>query len=325
MAVPIEVKKVEWCHETYIEIYDLKTNKLVSRMKESQSVENKKIDIGFIVGEFSGYCDYCFDNVKNYDETGLDCGGPNCPACVPIKEYFDWLKWLTWLLWLLLLLLILYILYRIYKETREEMRKTRYQIELRIPTLLRNMFKTEVRIKKFKRTVPKMKESRVEKWLSRLGARNLKAKLLKLKSKLPRFRKLEISKRLKSNLPKVRLPKIKLPKVLRFRKPKVLKPKRKSKVLLALMKFFKEKPKKKKPWISFKIVKVRGAIAERARVFGRKTGERIGWMWRQLMRWKRAGYYDTSKLERKLRKKTKEKYMKRKLKEWREKGYYSSE
>ena len=79
------------------------------------------ININFVMTKFEGYCDYCFDGIKNYDEEDIDCGGPNCPPCLEKKEYLDVWYYFIWLLWLLLLIiLILYLryLYRYYKKKR---------------------------------------------------------------------------------------------------------------------------------------------------------------------------------------------------------------
>jgi len=78
LIIPIEAKIVEWCQEEYLEIYDKETGELVSRMKYDP--ESGEISIGIIIG-FEGYCDYCFDGIKDYDEEGVDCGGDGCPPC----------------------------------------------------------------------------------------------------------------------------------------------------------------------------------------------------------------------------------------------------
>jgi len=73
--IPIQVKKVYWCNEEYLELYDGKN--LIARMKTPQN--KTTLDISFIVvGE--GYCNYCHDGSMNYDEEGIDCGG-SCEKC----------------------------------------------------------------------------------------------------------------------------------------------------------------------------------------------------------------------------------------------------
>ena len=111
-GVPVRIQRVEWCYEDYIEIYDVETDQLVSRVKE-RSVENiKRVDIGFLTTENGAVCSYCFDGIKNFDETGVDCGGQICQVCVPSGSFFDYLYYSKFALWILLLMLTLYSAYR---------------------------------------------------------------------------------------------------------------------------------------------------------------------------------------------------------------------
>ena len=92
LSIPIEVKKVEWCFEDYVEIYDKNTNTLVSRMKESEISEESnlnRIDISFVAAEGKGNCDYCFNKIKDYDEEEVDCGGQYCNKCAKEAEFID--------------------------------------------------------------------------------------------------------------------------------------------------------------------------------------------------------------------------------------------
>jgi len=114
LSVPIKTKKVITCNEEYIEIFDEKTEKLIGRIKEKTDISSgrKRVDISFLTGE-SSYCGYCYDNEKNYDETGIDCGGPSCPSCVEIKEFFDWAYWMNFFLWMVFgILLVLFLIQR---------------------------------------------------------------------------------------------------------------------------------------------------------------------------------------------------------------------
>lgn len=110
LARDIKTKKTEWCFEEYIEIYDVKTNKLVSRFKERVIEGIKKIDVGFLVTEFEGVCSYCFDQVKNFDEIDVDCGG-NCQPCSSTKRYVNYIIYIKWILWTILTILIIYFIY----------------------------------------------------------------------------------------------------------------------------------------------------------------------------------------------------------------------
>jgi hypothetical protein len=103
LTIDINANVTEWCQEEYVEIYEKSTNKLVSRVKEEDidlGVKNlSRIDISFLVTEFTGYCDYCYNGIQDFDETGVDCGGPNCPECVKESFFFNWLFWLLLFLW----------------------------------------------------------------------------------------------------------------------------------------------------------------------------------------------------------------------------------
>jgi parallel beta-helix repeat protein len=84
VEVPVEIRVAKWCNEDYIEIYEKETRKLVSRIKES--INLTRLDLSFIPTSIEGYCDYCFNGMKDYDEEGVDCGG-SCTAC--LGEYKD--------------------------------------------------------------------------------------------------------------------------------------------------------------------------------------------------------------------------------------------
>ena len=107
----IEVKKTTWCFQDYIEIYDKTSGQLLSRIKDYTSFGNRKVDIGILGTDFEGYCNFCYDGVKNYDETDIDCGGSNCPVCVEKGEYFDWQPLVKNGLWSLIGSIIIIILW----------------------------------------------------------------------------------------------------------------------------------------------------------------------------------------------------------------------
>jgi hypothetical protein len=119
LALPVKVVKTEWCYEPYIEIYDIQTNKLVSRIRDYSGKSLKKLEIGLIVSDFSGYCNYCYDGIKNYDEEGVDCGGAGCKTCIDKGHFFDWFFYIKLWLWLLLLLLIILLIILSRKELKE--------------------------------------------------------------------------------------------------------------------------------------------------------------------------------------------------------------
>ncbi|MBI2630245.1 hypothetical protein HYW76_04020, partial [Candidatus Pacearchaeota archaeon] len=108
--LPVSARTAEWCNESYTELYNTNTGILISRVKTSEldlnmdnsvnpstSLQNypdrkfiqkrdaiKRIfysaEIRFDIINFSGYCNYCYDSIQDFDEAGIDCGG-NCQAC----------------------------------------------------------------------------------------------------------------------------------------------------------------------------------------------------------------------------------------------------
>jgi len=124
LAVPISVKKTTWCNEEYVEVFDVDSNKLVSRVKEteiSNTLNLRRLDISFLTTGFGGYCSYCYDGMKNYDEQGIDCGGPSCKKCVQEVEFFDWVFWTKLVFWTFFgLLLILFVFKKRAEEFLEE-------------------------------------------------------------------------------------------------------------------------------------------------------------------------------------------------------------
>ena len=83
--VPIEIKEKTSCEETIIEVYNQETQELVSRIRETNNLSG--VHVNFIETSQEGYCNYCFNGIQDYDETDVDCGGPNCPSCT--TEYLD--------------------------------------------------------------------------------------------------------------------------------------------------------------------------------------------------------------------------------------------
>ena len=119
LALPVRVIKAEWCFEEYVEVYDLQTNKLVSRIKDFSAQGLKKLEIGLFVSDFEGYCSYCYDGIKNYDEVDVDCGGSGCKPCVDKGSFFDWIYYVKLSLWILLILLIILFIIVSRKELKE--------------------------------------------------------------------------------------------------------------------------------------------------------------------------------------------------------------
>jgi hypothetical protein len=73
--VNITVSKSFWCGKEYTEIKDTIGNVLARIDTRNQT---DYMDVSINLG--GDYCYYCYDGKKNYDETGLDCGG-SCQIC----------------------------------------------------------------------------------------------------------------------------------------------------------------------------------------------------------------------------------------------------
>jgi hypothetical protein len=99
----IKIKKVSKCSIDYLEIYDM-SDKLISKMHlEKGAFEKLNVDITM---EESDYCFYCFDNIKNFDEDGVDCvfeKDGNCPLCQ--VEVFSTVTYVMTGLFLILIIL----------------------------------------------------------------------------------------------------------------------------------------------------------------------------------------------------------------------------
>ncbi len=102
ISTSVSINKSTWCSQTYVEILDINTNEVVGRVKKTGILEFKnisRIDISFSESNSKKYCDYCFNNIKDYDETEVDCGGTSCPSCLKLKSFFNWIVYLNWFLW----------------------------------------------------------------------------------------------------------------------------------------------------------------------------------------------------------------------------------
>ena len=110
IGTSISARKVLWCEEEYVELYNKGTEELISRIKESLMKDFRRLDISFISTNFEGYCGYCYDGIKNFDEKDIDCGGKNCLECISLRDYVNYILYIKWALWILLLLLLLLLL-----------------------------------------------------------------------------------------------------------------------------------------------------------------------------------------------------------------------
>jgi hypothetical protein len=111
-TLPIKTRKTAWCNASYVEIFNADTGQFISRIKELGMGETR-LDIDLSLREVMGrdYCWYCYDGVRDYDETGIDCGG-SCLECSEISVTYSLFDYIAFLSFLFAdLLLIVFILF----------------------------------------------------------------------------------------------------------------------------------------------------------------------------------------------------------------------
>ncbi len=59
-------------------------------------------------------CPWCYDGIKNYDETEVDCGGVGCPSC----SFLEQRKLPLWIIWIILFLVAFIFIYWYYKKKK---------------------------------------------------------------------------------------------------------------------------------------------------------------------------------------------------------------
>lgn len=76
-----------WCNKKFLEILDL-NGTVLARLDNGINVpgvlKSDYLDVNINLLT-NGYCPYCFNNKKDYDETGRDCGG-SCIPCGQVKK-----------------------------------------------------------------------------------------------------------------------------------------------------------------------------------------------------------------------------------------------
>jgi len=116
--VEVETRKARWCYELITEVVDKKTGKVLARIRPPQLEKGMGLSISL---EQSKYCWFCFDGVKDYDETGVDCGG-SCKPCKekikPVKVKIERVTWFDPRLILLyaVAFILIYLIFRLAKE-----------------------------------------------------------------------------------------------------------------------------------------------------------------------------------------------------------------
>jgi hypothetical protein len=116
LKVPVDAKISSECNGTLIGLYNKINEDLISKVK-IQDVQNiSKINVRFSLINFTQYCDYCYNGIKDYDEEKIDCGGAHCPLCLDRQIQTSKISIRWWLIILILLLVI--ILYIELKKNR---------------------------------------------------------------------------------------------------------------------------------------------------------------------------------------------------------------
>ncbi|MBM3247399.1 hypothetical protein FJZ17_02580 [Candidatus Pacearchaeota archaeon] len=83
----ITTREKIWCNKRFIEVLDTNGTvlaRLDNGINTKDSLPQNYLDIKINLLS-DGYCPYCFNNKKDYDETGRDCGG-SCIPCGQIKK-----------------------------------------------------------------------------------------------------------------------------------------------------------------------------------------------------------------------------------------------
>jgi len=82
--IQIEIEKVNVCENKYqyLEITNSNTKELISRLELTEG----KLNIQFLFSNTTKYYPYCFNNIQDCDEDGIDCVDENsnkdsCPVC----------------------------------------------------------------------------------------------------------------------------------------------------------------------------------------------------------------------------------------------------
>ena len=77
----IYAKSGEWCNQEYIQLYSI-TGGVIARLKQEENKSNYlEVNLN-LAGQ--GDCWYCNNEIKDYDEEGIDCGG-SCISCSEIR------------------------------------------------------------------------------------------------------------------------------------------------------------------------------------------------------------------------------------------------
>lgn len=87
-AIDIQIREFTKCGKNYIGIFNILDDFLIASIEKSNSLSHSlKIDFSNIMQ--TQYCPYCFNGVKDGDETDIDCGG-SCKECQEKQVIFNY-------------------------------------------------------------------------------------------------------------------------------------------------------------------------------------------------------------------------------------------
>jgi len=78
----ITTRVTRWCNSDYLEVVD-GYGRVLSRLKNTNIKSGLDISLNMMD---KGYCYYCYDGKKDFDETSKDCGG-SCISCAELKKF----------------------------------------------------------------------------------------------------------------------------------------------------------------------------------------------------------------------------------------------
>ena len=84
VKIDVNARETTICNESYVELYEKDTGGYLSSIKDRKQEQNPSVDIN-LAGK-TIYCEWCFNGVRDNDETDVDCGG-SCEAC-EVKEIY---------------------------------------------------------------------------------------------------------------------------------------------------------------------------------------------------------------------------------------------
>ena len=74
--INITTQLTRWCGQDYLEIID-DSGTVLARLSNQDQTDYLDVNLNILD---NGYCYYCYDGKRDFDETGKDCGGPCLPC-----------------------------------------------------------------------------------------------------------------------------------------------------------------------------------------------------------------------------------------------------